>query len=384
MMTGNNHARSKQLNKALILQTVLREGPLSRLNIANQTGLTPATITNLTSELLQDGVIQEIGDIQDVQKARAGRKAIGLDINPGSFYALGVHVRQDRIEAGIMDFKGRVVKDYYFPFEEVPDQREIMPLLLRHAETILAENQRLNILGIGLGSIGLVDYAGGEIISAKNMGWEQVRLVEFMRSHVPVPVYLDNNVNAMALAEKLFGRAKATKNFIFIYIGRGIGSGLVSNGEIYRRGRAGSGEFGHMTYEPDGQPCWCGNHGCLELYASGRVLMKAFNMSRVKELAESARQGNADAMAAIRDAGYKIGTCLASFNNIFHIEQAVIGGPLADEELPLVESIRNAVNERSYLANIIDPIDIYASNLKEHVGIVGAASLVFNEHFFTV
>jgi predicted NBD/HSP70 family sugar kinase len=383
MTTGNNHSRSKQLNKTLIVRTILREGPLSRRTIAEMTELTPATITNLSGELIQDGVIREVGDIDS---QRAGRKSVALDVSPDSRFALGIHIRPDRIEAGIVNLKGQVVAGYRFPYEKAPDQRELVALLAKHVAHIMAENSQVPLIGIGIGSLGLVDFDKGEIISARNMGWEHVDLVAQLRQAIPpgLPLYLDNNVTTMALAEKLFGRAKHASNFIFIYLGRGIGAGLVSNNAIYRRGKTGSSEFGHMTYHPHGEACWCGNHGCLELYASGTVLLETFHMHHVRELADAALAGDDAVTEAIRSAGDKIGTCMASLNNLFYIEKAVIGGQLASEQLPLIASIRESFSKRSFLASPTDPVEILESGLKDDVGIIGAASLAFNEYFTTV
>lgn len=382
MITGANHSRSKQLNKTLVLQTILREGPLSRLSIAKLADLTPATITNLTSELIQDGLVQEIGDIQS---DRAGRRSVALNIAPDSRYALGVHVRQDRIEAGIVNLKGHVVREYRFEFQErVPDQHELLELLERSIHRMLAENVGRTIVGVGIGSVGLVDYGAGEIISAKNMNWGQLKVVEFLQQRIALPIVIDNNVSGMTLAEKTFGRAKHSNNFIFVYVGRGIGSGIMSNNQLHRRGRANSGEIGHATYHPGGEPCWCGNQGCLELYASGRTMIRSLQLDSVKQLADAARSGDRAAVETIRSAGEKIGTCMASFNNIFYVERAIIGGPLAGEDLPLVASIQEAFQRRSYLAAEMDPVEIVSSHLDEAVGIIGAASLAFHEYFLTI
>lgn len=379
MLTGNNHSRSKQLNKTLIVRTLLREGPLSRKMIAEMTHLTPATITNLTAELIHDKIIYELGDMQST---RSGRRSVALDINAESGVSLGIHIRADRIEIGIVNLKGRVVKEYSFPYEQVPSQRELVPLLAQYIQQVTSEEE-LPLVGIGIGSLGLVDYENGIILSAK-MGWKNLKLAPELSQAVTVPVYLDNNVNAMALAEKMFGNAKHNENFIFIYLSRGIGSGLVSNGKVYRRGRIGSGAFGHMTYYPDGEPCWCGNHGCLELYASGHMLLEQFQLRRLRELAELARRGNVEALQAIASAGEKIGTCLASFNNILYIEKVIVSGPLAEEDLPLIRSMNETVNRRSFVAADVEPVNIFASSLKSQAGVIGAASLALNEYFSTI
>lgn len=139
-----------------------------------------------------------------------------------------------------------------------------------------------------------------------------------------------------------------------------------------------------MTYHPHGEACWRGNRGCLELYASGRVLLERFRMQRVRELADAAAAGDAAVIEAVRSAGDKIGTIMASVNNLFYIENAIIGGPLAAEHMPLIAAIRDSFSRHSFLATPSDPVEIMESSMQDEVGIVGAASLAFNEYFETV
>ncbi|MCR8633187.1 ROK family transcriptional regulator [Paenibacillus radicis (ex Xue et al. 2023)] len=380
-LTGRNHVHTKLNNKIVILQTLLRHGAMSRQDIAELTKLTPATITNLTAELIAEQLLVECGSVVPA-KQRAGRRSVELDVQTNSMYVAGVHVRQDRWEAAIVNIKGEVISSRQWPLDGL-NWTQLIPEIIQELKGFFHENKQYVVYAVGIGSFGLIRHVTGKVLQPNMGAVPELPLVEELERHLKLPVYIDNNVRAMAQAESLYGQGKIAENFLFVYIGWGIGAGLVLHHELYRSGATGAGELGHMTLFPDGEPCWCGNRGCLEMYASDAVLVKRLKLSGTDDLLKLARDGNTMARAALEEAGVGIGVALASYNNIFQIERVIIGGVLALEDLPLVHRVREEIQSRSFLARL-HPVEVTVSSLGPNIGTIGAASLAVDMHFLTL
>ncbi len=379
-LTGHNKTRTKQMNKSRILQVLLRYGPVSRQQIAEVTGLTAATITNLAAELIEEGLIWEIGNLLG-EKQRAGRKSIALDFREDAIWVAGVHIRRDRVELGLVNLKGKVGEYRQYELPPRPEKEMFLQKLKDELAKLIASRKDISVSAIGIGSVGLIDFQNGKIMSAEQMGWHDIDLVGELSGQYQLPIFLDNNVRTMALAEKMFGICKRVGDFIFIYIGQGIGAGLIIQDQIYRRGITGAGEFGHITYQPGGHPCWCGNRGCLERYASNSAILEQLNHTEIENVIRAALQGDDCTLRALRAAGDAIATGLATVINMIHVEKVVIGGSLADEKLPLIQQIRAEIKKRSFLARQ-EGIKIERSGFGPQLGVIGAGSLALYHSFF--
>ncbi|NLP49601.1 ROK family transcriptional regulator [Bacillus sp. RO1] len=378
---GQNTLRTKQLNRALVFQTLLRFEAPTRQEIAAFTKLTPATITNIISELMAEGFVIELGTGVSDRK-RAGRKTVVLGLNEEVKRVAAIHIRSDRVEMGIVTLKGNVLTSTSFTIPEKINQVEFLRLLIDKLQSFLHKNQRLSVSCIGIGSVGLVDFDNGSILEAEHLGWKNVNLASELSDIFHVPVYLDHNVRGMALGEKMFGSCKNHSDFLSVYIGQGIGAGLFLNDQLYRSELTGAGEIGHMTYQPEGIDCWCGNKGCLERYASEEALLHALNLESASSIIKASQNGDAKVNHALMEAGERIAIVLTSFINMFHVQKIVIGGELAKADLPLIQEIRGKVNTLSFLAKKRN-IEIVTTDLGEHQGIIGAASVALLYGVFT-
>ncbi|WP_445492720.1 ROK family transcriptional regulator [Niallia sp. 03133] len=375
MLIGQNTDRTKQKNKALVLQTILKSGQISRVGISERTKLTRATITNITAELIQDGLIHEIGSIE-AGKVRAGRKLVALELNGDSTIVVGIHIRMDRLELGLVNLKGEVKAFKKTALPENLDAQYFVEWLTFEIKSFLETHQPISIYGIGVGSVGLVNFLEGKIVEAKHCGWENVDIISILSASFPLPIFLDHNVRAMALAEKMYGKNVSDEDLLFIYIGKGIGAGMVIHNQIFRGRKTGAGEFGHMTYMPNGKKCWCGNNGCLEQYVSEAEIVKVLNVSSVEEVVDAVKIGDAAAIHAVEEMGEKIAVVLTSTINMFNFSRIIFGGFMAKRESPLIHTVKEVINERSFLARQ-EEVTIENSELGEKIGVLGAASLVF-------
>lgn len=377
---GQNSIRNKRVNRALVLDMLLRAGPLPRRELAGLTRLTPATITKITAELIAEGLVREIG-VWNGRANKVGRKFIALDLVPEAVVVGAVHIRHAVVETGLVDLKGAVLARRCV---HLPDQLEgdgLVDLVAKELEMAVAECGGCRLSAVGAAAVGLVDCSGGVVISApQRPQWRGLRLASELRRRLPLPTFLENNVRSMALAERMFGALNDEANSMCVYIGNGIGSGLIIRDQIYQGGLAG-GEFGHMTYLPHGLPCWCGNEGCLEQYAAEPALLRELDVGSIAEILLLARQGDARVLDGMRVAGERIGTVLASFINMFYVPRIVVAGSLADGDLPLVPEVQAVVNRLSFLARR-QGVTVTGSRLGEDIGLLGAASLALWNHVF--
>jgi predicted NBD/HSP70 family sugar kinase len=282
---------------------------------------------------------------------------------------------------GSVNMKG-VVEDPKSQDFPTLSEEQFLKLLQERLERYIADHTERAFRAIGVGIFGFVSFRTGEV-NWIHSGWSDIQLAAWLTERTGLPAYVDNNVRAMALGEKMYGECKEVTDFLSVFIGTGIGSGLVVNDTLFRSGYTETGEFGfgHMTYVPDGIPCWCGGRGCLERYASESAILETLGLTRVEELFAQYRERDSQVVEHLNDVGRMIGKALVSFLNMLHVKRVVVGGRLASEELPLLGEIRKVVHERS-VAVRRSPVEIAASKLGREIGVIGAAALAVNGEFF--
>ena len=246
-MSSHYRITDKSIVRELNLSSVLRhlhdQTTLSRAQIAVSTGLYKSTVSSLVEELIQRGLIHEIG----VNSGNAGRPAILLEINPNAGGIVGFELGIDFVSVVLTDFVGKV---FWQKTEETdPTEKEdfIIRQSLRLVDEAIADcrSKGWRVLGIGLAIPGMVDVKEGILVFAPNLNWRNVPLRKTFEEHTGLPVLIDNDANAAAIGEHLFGVARQTRDFIFVYGGIGIGGGLFLNNELYRGKNGFAGEFGH-------------------------------------------------------------------------------------------------------------------------------------------
>ncbi|MEJ5199120.1 MAG: ROK family protein, partial [Anaerolineae bacterium] len=282
-VTGRSIGNIKSHNLRAVLLALLHQGPLSRVRLTQLTGLSSTTITNLTADLLDQGIIVETGK-EDPAETRGGNGRTGVgrpptlvSIQPTARYAVGIHFGVDTIRSGVTDLFGNL-----HSYQVISHPLDIAPAELLDRAAGLAQEviaragvRRENLVGLGVGASGLVDPESGVNVLAPNLGWRNVPMREFFAERMGLPVMVDNNVRAMALAEAMFGAGRGVNTLAFVYGRVGVGAGFVVGGNVYRGSRAGAGEIGHTTMIPaGGAPCRCGNTGCLETLVSEPAIVR--------------------------------------------------------------------------------------------------------------
>jgi len=273
---GMNMGLIKQENRALILQVLKNNGPISRMDIAKIVQLTPAAITILVNEMIQENIIIETGEAEEIDK-RAGRKKIMININYNFRYVLGINIEAEVINIGIMNLNGEVVsEDSFSNMEKSLTPEELLRIIANKCinlfwkENILKET----ILGVGVGIIGLVDKNTGVSKRAYGLWKNKVSIKEILERELDIPVVVDNNVRALAIAEMDSGLEQGVSDLLFVKYGPGIGAAMVIGKEIYYGGNNKAGEIGHTVGVVNGELCRCGKKGCLETIASYSAIVK--------------------------------------------------------------------------------------------------------------
>jgi glucokinase-like ROK family protein len=359
MQKGENHktgdqALVRQINLSLVMDILRTHAPISRAALAQETGLNKATISDLVSDLIESGLVREVG----MKSSGTGRPAILLTLHPSAGFIVSCEIAVDYLEVMVTDFAPEVVwqaREKTYPEMGQQAILESMLALLR----LGIERGRAaanSLLGVAIGIPGMVDSGTGTLLFAPNLGWKNVALLSFFeQANFGAPVFVDNEANLAALGEYYFGAARGHDNMLYLSGNIGLGGGIVRDGRLYRGNSGVASEFGHMTMNPDGELCNCGNHGCWETQVSQKALFRyvnefiesgqksmleqsARNFS-VESIVEAAKSGDAVAIQALEKTGRYLGIGIASLLNALNPELVVLGGILslgADFLLPVV------------------------------------------------
>lgn len=322
--TSRNQA---DVNRTAVLARLGAHGAASRAELARELNLSPALLTQLTRDLLREGLIEEL----EQSTSNGGRPARMLGLISRNFTALGVKVAPDHVAMVEVGIDGEVIRSDTRPFEA------LSPLatstLIGLVERFIAMGRGTRLLGVGVGLPGSVAQQGVGIVDSTQLGWNQVPLGELLRRALQLPVVVENNVNALSAAERLFGQGQSYDDVLVVTVGNGVGAGLIADGALVRGRAGGAGDLGHMPVREDGPLCQCGNRGCLEAIVGQAALVNDARSIRligptegIDELRTLADGGNVDAAEIFAHAGHTFGRALAGAINLFDPEVVVLLG----------------------------------------------------------
>jgi predicted NBD/HSP70 family sugar kinase len=313
---------------AAILFTIKDHGPLSRAEVARHARLSQSVVSTLTRDLLERGVIEEVG----IRKEELGRPSIMLQLRADQSYFVGLSLTGGEARGILADLAGSVHAQGVL---EATDTRPdaIVTLLRTLSDALLAQSGvpagRLG--GGGLALSGLIDGSRRSCIQSTVLGWRGVPVGELLEWELGVPVSVENDANAVALGERLYGAARRRDNFAVLSIGQGIGAGVFVSGGLHRGAYGVSGELGHCTVDPDGPNCRCGKRGCLEAIAAVPALLaqaraQGVAAATLEELEGLAAAGDEVATGILQRAGAAIGLALSHLVNLFSPGLVIVTG----------------------------------------------------------
>jgi predicted NBD/HSP70 family sugar kinase len=346
----SDRALMKQTNQYLVLQIIQGRGPISRKDIAQLSGLSPASVTGITGELIERGLVREVGEVEG--DGRAGRRAILLRLNPQAGFVVGVKLAVRAIACVLTDLDANVLYASETPLDDAGQARDLPEVFppeqmiqatIQAVESLLATAQvdRTRLLGIGVGVNGIVDAEAGISRVAPHFGWRDVPLAAPLGAHFGIPILLENDARTLTFAEQWFGAGRGVDHFVTVVTGFGIGAGVVTNGQVYRGALSGAGEFGHIVLQVDGPRCSCGKQGCLESLAAEPAILRQVSESlatgapsalagvqplTLQAVARAAEAGDLLARRALGNAGRWLGVGIASLVNILNPQLLIING----------------------------------------------------------
>ncbi|MGA4506461.1 ROK family protein [Propionibacteriaceae bacterium G1746] len=357
-----------------VIGLVGTRGPLSRAAIARQLEVSAATITNVTKTLLSQGSLVEVG----TRPSGGGRPSILLDVAQQRRYALGVKITANHLTMAEVDINGVPAVGTSIDFDmQAPHALD----LITDAICAQVKDRTGLLLGIGLAVPGYSDPSNPDLVSAPTLGWNSVNLGRMLRDRTGLRVVIDNDVNALAVADHLYGDPGARDNLL-VTIGYGVGSALSSDGRVHRGAHGAAGEIGHTTVRPTGITCRCGLVDCLETLISDDALVRRAREAGIVDAADgkdelNARAGAGDAAACslLQDAGRDLGTATANLVHLFDPDTITISGEGVDVWRYWEPGFTQGLRSRLPLARRDIPVTVHP--WAEDTWAYGAASLVF-------
>lgn len=362
-------------NRALVINLLRLHGPHSRTEISEQTRLAPSALTRLTRDLLKEGVVIETGK----SSSTGGRPAVLVTLNPEYSRCIGIKVERARILAAAVDLTGVIRARAEVSFEEPPSPANVIAAVAKLVKKLSFKR----VLGVGISISGFVDPTTGMDLYSPILGWKQVPLRDPISEKTDLPVWIENDVNALALAERWYGAGRNYSHFICITVGEGIGAGIVIGGEIYRGAFGGAGELGHITIDPDGPVCRCQERGCLEVYASDCFLAEEasrLGFADIQELIQAARDSGSGPKEAFARMGKYLGFGVKNLVNLLNPEAIILGGERMDASDLFLAAIENEVRRHSFPSEA-ERLQIVSAELGVDGFLIGSATLVAADFF---
>ncbi|VAX36937.1 Glucokinase [hydrothermal vent metagenome] len=298
---------------------------------------------------------------------------------------VGIDIGGTNIKMGLVDASGKIIEQISIVTEScAQNKKKLIKAVIDGIDELLEEKAltRKDIEGVGVGVPGLVNPEKGIVTFLPNIpGWKNVPLSKLMRDELKVPVFIDNDVNLVTLAEWKFGAGKGGKNLMCMTLGTGVGSGLILNGELYRGEGFVAGELGHMPLNEKGLSCNCGGEACFERYVGNRYLMakagKIFKNKHIQlpDVYALAEQGNVRAVQFWEEVGTHIGNAFVGVINLLNPSSIIIGGGVSNNYKYLNKAI-NSVIKRRAMKVPASMVKIVRAKLGDEAGIIGAQVLV--------
>jgi predicted NBD/HSP70 family sugar kinase len=371
---------TRELNRAAIFRLIGAEGPIARTHVARRLGLSAATVTAVTRELLDQGLLR----VAERAPSNGGRPAVLLELVGGAASAFGAKIAVDHVVGVRVDIEANVLERYDVAFDATaPDALATLGDVL--STWLLGTPGATPLLGIGLGVPGVFDGRTGRLDSPL-LGWRDVELSRILQQRLGLPVFVDNDVNTLAIAERLYGRAQNVGHFVTVTIGRGVGLGIVAGGDIYRGFRGGAGEFGHTLAAPNGQRCSCGKRGCLETVVADPALVAQARRRRllgkrhgIDDLRMLAEKGKPQALELYASSGAALGRAVADLVSILGPELVLLSGE-GTQGWPFMADAFGA----AYRANAFAPlgdVPVEVDPWDDAKWATGAATLVLRASF---
>jgi N-acetylglucosamine repressor len=370
----------------------------SRLELAREADLSPASITSIVQRLMTKGLVIE----SEPARSNLGRRPVPLEIRSDAAHLVGVDLGSIYLRIVVTDINGNIIHKYRTPTGMAEGRKRVLEKTFQSIEEAI-KGSGLSpgaIRGIGIAHSGVIDSDAGLVISYPRPGqmaeWKNIPLRQIFQDQFKVPCLLEDSVRTTTTAEKCFGLGKDLDNFLYINVGMGIGAGIFLDGKLYRGAGGSAGEFGHITADENGPLCSCGNNGCLETVASCGAIIRAVRTaieqgidSKIRDLADgdldkvsieiiaqAVAENDSLAFRVLQKAASYIAIGLADLVNLLNPRVMICGGALFREVPQLLsEPVRRIIKQRS-LEKSANEVQLQVSRLGAEAGALGASRLI--------
>lgn len=399
---GNMPAVGRQ-NRATILNVLLRYGPISRREMCQITGLTSGAITNIVGDLLASDLAVEVGSLRNPEGRGVGRRRVLVDLKPGGAFAVGVHLGVRSVIVALGDLRGKILRQQAFPTGDGRAPYAVLQEMVETISAVIRESgvDRGKLLGVGVGCAGLVDPRSGVLKSMLHHRWHEVDVAGYLGSALGLPVAVENNRNAMAVAESTFGQAQKVENFLLVHVGTTIGSGVVIDRKVHHGSNDAAGQIGHLVLEPEGPLCSCGLRGCLDALASEaaivRQALRGFRSQssspasrlrasgdgqfQAEDLFGAALQGDEEARTLVRTAGRYLGRGIGQAAKILSPELVIVVGSIFQTGDLVMAPLREAAFSDAVRVMGV-PVRVVPTSFGLELRVVGALSLALQQFLY--
>src|SRR5690625_15085 len=381
----------QELNQSIIFNMIRNEGPISRSEIAKKTKLSPSTVTSAVAELISEGVVVD----GEVGKSSGGRRPTLVRFEPNNKFLIGVSITNSNISIANMNLDAYVNYKKAYPMQAKSE--EVIEYVLQLLEEYIEEiNDLSTCIGISIITPGIVDSVNGIIRYNAKLHLYEIPLKEMVEEKFGIKTWVENDANAIVLAEKQFGTYRNMKNIVYIQVGDGLGSGIIMNNSIFR----GGGEFGHITIDWEGIECECGNIGCLENYVSWPAIQSKIALSlsngaetqmmnmangsieKISQLTfrKALSEGDPLAKLIVEETASYLATGIVSVINLLNPEVILIGWDIIYDNLTFISKIHKEV-ERKTFDIFKGTLKIQPTTLGEDFELKGAAAVLLSEVF---
>ncbi|MGG1679819.1 ROK family transcriptional regulator [Neobacillus sp. NRS-1170] len=364
----------KKQNKNLVLEIIKNQSPISRMEIAKVTGMSPTSITRIVNELHLQGFVRET----ELVTSGVGRKAALLDVCGDVLYSVGLEIDKLIINIGIVNYIGEIVAWQTTPRDEREGYEETLKKVRKNIRELIDKNRVPveKILGIGVGLPGSIDYMNGVVKISEQLKWKNKNLAKDLQQLTGFGVIIDNELKMKIIAENFKGRARDSQNAVLMGIGSGIGAAIILNGEIYRGDSNDAGEIGHTVIDPTGNVCNCGKIGCLASYISEGAIIadsrKVKDIQTIDEVFDACRKRESWAINIMDRTATYIALALSNILCLYNPEMIILSGNTI-EKLP---EIKGSIKQKCELY-VWEPlkarVKIVYSQLGDQGVVLGAA-----------
>lgn len=374
-MKKATHQQTKQHNRDLVLRTIFASESISRAEVARVTNLTRTTVSEVVSSLLEEGLVEEIGRGESL----GGKSPILLSVIADSRYLIGLNLAQDKFIGAIVNLRGEIKEMVEMPVsnDNGPDALELVYQIIDQ----LMKKRVKPLVGIGVGTPGLVNTRDGIIVTAVNLEWQDLPLGQLLEKRYKIPVSVLNDSQATAIGEFVYGGLHPRdENLIVINARYGIGSGILLNGRLFQGDGGGAGEIGHVVVQENGELCRCGKRGCLETVSSLRAVLKEMKTSSLDEVQTAFLSGDRRAIKVVENAAHYLGISLANLIGTLNIQKIVLTGDMTRFGGKWLEAV-NASMRNAALGRLSDNTKLELGTLDYRACILGASAYLLLDDY---